>query len=105
MQIKLETANYLNDIEKKKHITEEDLFIPEINIEYGCKYLRYLINKFEVPSTALAAYNAGETRVRSWLKTTEFSLDGKTLINIPYEETKNYVKKVNNNMKFYKKLF
>lgn len=105
MQIKLETANYLNDIEKKKHITEEDLFIPEINIEYGCKYLRYLINKFDDIFTTLAAYNAGETKVRSWLKSSTYSLDGKTLNKIPYKETENYVKKIKNNIKFYKKIY
>lgn len=103
MQIKLDTANYLNDLENEEHITENDLFTPSINIDYGCKYLRYLINKFEDIYTSLAAYNAGETRVRSWLKSNEFSSDSKTLLNIPYVETKNYVKKIKNNINFYKK--
>ena len=101
MQIKLETANYLNDLQTEKHITENDLFTPSININYGCKYLRYLINKFEDIYTSLAAYNAGETRVRSWLKSNEFSSNGKTLFNIPYTETKNYVKKIKNYIKVY----
>lgn len=105
MQIKLETANYLNDIENKSHITEEDLFIPEINIEYGCKYLRYLINKFEDINTSLAAYNAGETRVRSWLKSDTYTTDGKTLKTIPYKETEKYIEKINKNIEYYKKIY
>lgn len=104
MQIKLSTANYLNDLENKEQITEEDLFIPEINIFYGCKYLKYLINKFKDITTSLCAYNAGETRVLSWLKS-DYSLDGKTLNYIPFEETRNYVSKINSNQKFYKKVY
>lgn len=105
MQIKLSTANYLDDLNAQNHITENELFAPQTNIEYGCEYLRYLINKFEDIFTALAAYNAGETRVRSWLSSSDFSDDKITFKNIPYEETKNYVKKIKSNLKFYEKVF
>ena len=105
MQIKLTTANYLNDLNGKELITEDDLFKPEINVNYGCHYLRYLINKFENINTALASYNAGETRVRTWLKSGIYSTDGINLSYIPFEETRNYVEKINKNIKFYKKYF
>ena len=98
MQIKLETANYLDEINNRNFITESELFDAEINIMYGCKYLRYLIDKFDDIYTSLAAYNAGETRVRSWLKTTDYSHDGKTLNTIPFKETNNYVKKIKSNI-------
>ena len=62
------------------------------------------MKKFDDKFTALAAYNAGETRVRSWLNSTEFSSDKKTLKTIPFEETRNYVEKIKENIKFYKKL-
>ncbi len=103
MQIKLSTANYLNQLENKENITETDLFSPSINVYYGCKYLRYLLNKFKILNTSLAAYNAGETRVREWLK--KYSTDGLNLNYIPYIETKNYVEKVTKNIKFYSKIF
>lgn len=105
MQIKLDTANYLNDLNNREHTTESQLFEVEINLKYGCEYLRYLLDKFIDTYTALAAYNAGETRVRSWLKSANYSLDGNTLINIPYNETANYLVKIQNNLKFYKKIF
>jgi len=105
MQIKLDTANYLNEINNKKMISEDELFNVETNIKYGCEYLRYLINKFDDIYTSLAAYNAGETNVRNWLNNSEFSTDRKTLKNIPFNETKNYVKKIKNNLKFYKKIY
>lgn len=105
MQIKLSTANYVAEIYNLKTLNENELFNPKINLEYGCRYLKYLIEKFENLETTLASYNAGETRVRSWLKNTDFSYDGKTLKYIPYKETKNYVKKIKKNLKFYKKIY
>lgn len=105
MQIKLETANYLNELNGKNLITENELFDTKTNIKYGCEYLRYLINKFDDIYTSLAAYNAGETRVRSWLKNGDYSSNGTTLNLIPFEETNNYVKKIKNNLKFYKKIY
>ena len=104
MQIKLETANYLNDLYLSPQLTEEELFKPSTNIKYGCMYLRYLLNKFQNIDTTLCAYNAGETRVRSWLKS-NYSLDGKTLNKIPFSETKNYLIKFKTNFKFYKNIF
>ena len=53
-----------------------------------------LHNQFETTQTALAAYNAGSGNVSKWLQDSNYSDDGKTLKDIPYEETKKYVKKV-----------
>lgn len=104
MQIKLDTANYLNDLYLNPQLTEEELFNPSTNIKYGCMYLRYLLNKFDNIDTTLCAYNAGETRVRNWLNS-NYSIDGKTLNKIPFSETKNYLIKFKSNYKFYKKIF
>lgn len=106
MQIKLTTAEYMNDWYNIDTTLEEtDLYSAEINIKYGCLYLRYLLDKFEDTYTALSAYNAGETRVRTWLYDENISTDGKTLSYIPYKETREYIKKIKNNMKFYQKIY
>lgn len=105
MQIKLTTANYMNELNKIEHLTETELFAPEININLGCQYLKYLINKFDDINTAICAYNAGETNVRNWLKSGIYSTDGKTLGYIPYKETRNYIEKINKNLKYYNKVF
>ena len=105
MQIKLSTANYMNELDNRDNIDENGLFLINNNIDYGCRYLRYLLNKFPDTNTALAAYNAGETIVRSWLKGGICSLDGKTLSYIPYHETRKYVEKINENINFYKKIY
>jgi soluble lytic murein transglycosylase-like protein len=54
---------------------------PAKNIQAGTKYLRALLNKFELP-LALAAYNAGEAAVRRFGGIP------------PYAETQAYVAKI-----------
>lgn len=105
VQIKESTANYVSELYGLEKIEKNQLFNPEINIKYGALYLKYLIEKFCDTNTALSAYNAGETKVKSWLLDGTYSLDGKTLSYIPYEETRNYVEKINKNIKFYKKYY
>lgn len=106
MQVKLSTAKYLVDYYRlNREVSETDLFNIKDNLYFGCLYLKYLNNKFDNLWTSLAAYNAGETRVRTWLNDSQYSSDNVTLSNIPYSETKNYVIKIKNNQKFYKKVF
>jgi len=105
MQIKLTTANYVSSLNNENKINESELFSPSINIKIGCQYLKYLLNKFKNLDTALAAYNAGETRVREWLKSGIYSTDEIKLNFIPFIETREYVKKINKDIKFYKKYF
>lgn len=72
-----------------------DLTDPDTNIHIGCWYLSWLNEKFGgVSETVLAGYNAGHGSVARWLADEEMSWDGITLDEIPYGETKNYVKRV-----------
>lgn len=64
------------------------------NARLGCLYLGYLLKRFPVAETAVAAYNAGEGTVALWLSDGEYSDDGRVLKSIPYRETAEYVKKV-----------
>lgn len=77
----------------------------EYNIQLGCLYLRYLLERFPCTRTALAAYNAGEGTVSGWLKNAEISPDGIELNAIPYPETAQYVKKVEKFLKIYRFLY
>lgn len=85
---------------------EDKLYEPETNIKYGCFYIRYLYrNLGENWATACAAYNAGIGRVANWLKDTAYSDDGVSLKDIPIEETKNYVERINKFKIKYKELY
>lgn len=84
--------------------TTDDLFNPEICIDYGCYLLRYFMNTYEDERCAIAAYNAGFV-VGEWLADESYSTDGKTLIDTPYPETSDYIKKVESAKEMYIKLY
>jgi soluble lytic murein transglycosylase len=75
---------------------KEDLLTPEKNIILGSRYISSLLERFENNRiTAIAAYNAGPSRVNSWLKETEENLPHDIWIEvIPYGETRKYVQNV-----------
>ena len=95
-QIMPETFEWLQ-ISKDGAIThsKDDLYDPDISIEYGTYLLSYLMKVYNYnEKNAVAAYNAGETAVNEWLSNKEYSSDGTTLTKIPYEETEKYVEGV-----------
>ncbi len=63
MQLKLETAATLGKKLGIYHLTEEDLFRPEINLVLGTAYLARLIGRYGNVKHALIAYNVGPGRV------------------------------------------
>ena len=82
--------------------SEERLVEPEYNLRIGGYYLAYLLSYFNDEENALCAYNAGLGNVRAWLADKKYSSDGKVLDDIPFEETRNYIVKINKNLRHYK---
>lgn len=82
--------------------SEQYLFDPETNIRYGTYYLHILLTQFNLDE-AICAYNAGPSKVRSWLRSEKYSSDGSCLDVIPYPETQEYLRKVKKNINYYKK--
>lgn len=79
---------------------------PETNIRYGTYYISYLYGRYGNWSTALAAYNAGLGNVDAWLADpTLGDSESGTLKSIPYKETRNYVKRVNDARSMYEQLY
>jgi soluble lytic murein transglycosylase len=74
----------------------EDLYNPDINVRYGCWYLRHLLQKYDDEKTALAAYNAGQRNVDTWLR----NGDG-----IRFGETRHYVKRVEELKEIYRRTY
>ncbi|MBR7186260.1 MAG: lytic transglycosylase domain-containing protein [Clostridia bacterium] len=100
MQLRPSTAQFVCERAKIPY-DEARLKEGEYNVRLGCLYLEYLLGRFPVLETALAAYNAGEGTVSDWLKDPSCSPDGLSLARIPYGETRAYVKKVINFWKIY----
>lgn len=84
--------------------TTDDLFNPEICIDYGSYLLRYFYDFYGTEQCAVAAYNAGFV-VSDWLNDSRYSADGVTLSEIPYPETSTYVDKVESAKEMYIKLY
>ncbi len=76
-----------------------DLTLPKDNIETGCFYLSYLRGKFQSETETLAAYNAGEGNVGIWKSERGCNL---SLDDIPFPETKKYVRRVKAYTKIYR---
>ena len=72
----------------------------DTNIRYGTRYLRFLLDMFDGDVTAaIASYNAGLGNVKNWM-----GEDHKlTVDEIEFDETFNYVDKVLNAEKYYRK--
>lgn len=71
------------------------LFNPELNIKLGNLYystIRGMLENKDV--SAIAAYNGGIGSVTRWKTTIQYSDTDEFVEQIPYDETKNYVKKV-----------
>ena len=83
----------------------EDLYRPEMNIPIGASILADLGKKYrgQFLLTA-AAYNANERAIESWLKTRLNEDPLEFIEDIPYEETRAYVKLVLRNFIFYSRL-
>ena len=67
---------------------------PKNNIQLGSFYLKSLLNEFRSLAHMLAAYNAGELAVQSWQQRFDYNSVDEFIEDIPYSETRNYVKKV-----------
>lgn len=102
MQLKDETAVWCAE----KFNIHGEIYEPTTNIEIGSAYIKYLLDIFDNnKENALASYNAGQGKVKEWLKNEAYSSDGKTLHTIPYEETREYIKRVERRAEIYKKLY
>ena len=94
MQLTKETYEWIDYYRGATGAEWEDFFDPEVNIDYGVWYIRYLYREFENWDTVYVAYNAGPNAVKNWLNKEKYSADGITLHTIPYEESSYYREKV-----------
>lgn len=107
MQLTPETFSWAQSKKagEKRSLTQNDLYDPEINIEYGTVVLAQLLGEFKQEGTSLAAYHAGRTNVKRWLVNSKYSTDGKTLYYIPFDDTRVYVSKVLKAKALYRQLY
>jgi soluble lytic murein transglycosylase len=94
MQLMPQTA-YRLERRLKLGITDEtQIYNIQNNIHLGMYYLKSLFNDLKHLPYVLAAYNAGEQAVRKWVKRGRYKSIDEFIEDIPYPETRKYVKRV-----------
>lgn len=83
----------------------QGLFDPQTNVMLGCVVLQELVVRYNRVDLALAAYNAGMGSVSQW-QSKRGGLDPEIFVEeIPFLETRNYVKTVMQSAAMYKWLY
>ncbi len=106
MQLRPLTARDLARTDGLKRFTASMLKDPSVNIRLGTRFVADLLRRHEgsLPY-ALAAYNAGPGRVTRWRRQPE-SIDAEIFTErIPFAETRDYVRTVQQNTRIYAALY
>jgi soluble lytic murein transglycosylase len=105
MQIMPYTGRRLARDHRRRYQTR-DLHDPDISIRYGTHYLKQVMDRYGGRwDYALASYNAGPHRVKAWTAM-DLGLDSEEFIEeIPFTETRNYVKLVLRNEMMYRRIY
>ena len=95
MQIMPRTGRMLMRSIGRKLRSRKQLLVPDLNVDLGTRYIRSLLSKTGGHFVlAAASYNAGPHRVRSWLPE-EAEVEADVWIdNIPFTETRRYVRRL-----------
>jgi soluble lytic murein transglycosylase len=104
MQLMPHTAYRLDNKLRLGIDNSQDILKVKNNIHVGIYYLSHLTKEFGSYSYAIAAYNAGEEVVRKWLQKGNYKSPDEFIEDIPYSETRNYVKRVLNTFVAYKRI-
>ncbi|HLL85714.1 MAG TPA: lytic transglycosylase domain-containing protein [Thermoleophilaceae bacterium] len=92
MQIVPGTARFIARRSGGSAFELRDLGTPQINIAYGSWYLRYLLDRYRgEEELAVAAYNAGERNVDTWVSRAGGAERFDPQTDIAFPETRHYV--------------
>ncbi len=106
MQIMPDTGVWIAEQLAISDFNEDKLLDPMINIMFGCWYINSLMQQFNKELiVVLAAYNAGRGNVKRWLDNNNWDGSNATIDDLPFDETKNYIKQVLAVYKKYKKIY
>lgn len=116
MQITVTTGEWIAKNLEVKDFSVNDLFEPETNIRFGCWYINYLESKefnnakfiYDTDDESkwnliIMSYNGGSSNVKKWVKSNGSS--SLTYNQIPFKETRNYLKRVKDYKAMYKRLY
>ena len=103
MQLMPATARWVAKRQGLRNFNLERVLDVPMNVALGTGYLKVVLEDLGHPVLASAAYNAGPGRARRWRDTRP--LEGAIYAEtIPFNETRDYVKKVMSNTMYYSQL-
>lgn len=105
MQIIPPTARSIAQSLKIPAADDAELYAPEWNIRLGTWYLRALSQRLQHPTLVAAAYNGGPSAVARWAKERGDEPLDQWVEEIPYKETRGYVKQVTTDLFIYRQLY
>lgn len=95
MQVMPYTARVVSKEYKIPYNEQNQLFLPQTNINIGIAYLKQLTKRFDAhPILIASAYNAGPKQVVYWLKTHPPKEIDVWIETLPWQETRNYLKNI-----------
>jgi soluble lytic murein transglycosylase len=95
MQLMPDTANWIQNMEGLKTLSDNALYEPNSNIMLGAKYVDLLNHQFNNNlAEVLAAYNAGPGNVSKWRDTNVWDGKLENIDQIRFWETRKYVDRV-----------
>jgi soluble lytic murein transglycosylase len=104
MQILPSTGRKLARQARVTRYSPNKLYQAETNIRLGTMYFSSFLQQYGKPELALAAYNAGDSRVQRWLREWGGLDMAEFVEQIPFGETRGYVKQVLSNRARYGRL-
>ena len=104
MQILDETAKHSAEVVDMEYYPEK-LNDIDYNLKLGVGYYDYLMRYYNNRQLALAAYNGGVGNVDKWIKEGILDKDNPDVSKIPFEETRQYVTKVESTYDVYKTFY
>jgi soluble lytic murein transglycosylase len=106
MQIIPPTGERIAEALEVEPFDTELLVVPAINIRFGAWYLNQLLAKYRGHVVlAVASYNAGPRAVSKWVDAAGALSTDEFVEEIPYRETRHYVKRVLANLGVYHALY
>ncbi|MGH0031868.1 MAG: transglycosylase SLT domain-containing protein [Myxococcota bacterium] len=105
LQLMPTTAERVAQQQRLASFHADDLFLPAVNIRLGSAYLEGLLREFDGrKSAAIGSYNAGPHAVSRWVAKNTGE-DDEFVEEIPYDQTRAYVKRVMRSLHAYRVLY
>jgi len=91
---------------RMRRFSQEQLTDPSVNLELGTRYFKHMVDSFGGQvEYALAAYNAGADRVKTWQAQGPYRDIHEFVESIPFTETREYVQAIMRNATVYRLLY